>query len=158
LEFLLPLRFLIVSKYNIFKMAKDKYHDLVRLALEGEGWTVTHDPYKIKIGRRRGYIDLDAEREVIGAERGNEKIAVEIKSFLGTSDLYEFEDALGQFIIYCLALEEIEPERILYLAIPVKFYERFFDDTFFVRLLKRFSIHLIIYNLTNSQIEKWIKS
>jgi XisH protein len=145
-------------KIQFFKMAKDKYHDLVRTALEKEGWTVTHDPYKIKIGRRKGYIDLGAEREMIGAERGNEKIAVEIKSFLGASDLYEFEDALGQFIIYCLALEEMDPERVLYLAVPVKFYERFFDDAFFVRLLKRFSIHLIIYNLTTLQIEKWIKS
>ena len=48
-------------------MAKDKYHREVREALEKEGWRITHDPYKILIGRRKGYIDLGAE--IIGAEK-----------------------------------------------------------------------------------------
>lgn len=66
-------------------MAKDRFHDHVRTALENDGWMITHDPYKILIGRRKGYIDLGAE--LIGAEKELEKIAVEIKSFLGLSDL-----------------------------------------------------------------------
>ena len=74
-------------------MARDKFHKEVRVALEKEGWTITHDPYKILIGRRKGYIDLGAE--IIGAEKENQKIAVEIKSFIGVSDLDQFEDALG---------------------------------------------------------------
>jgi XisH protein len=60
-------------------MKRDKYHDLVKIALEKEGWTITHDPYFIRLGRRKGYIDLGAE--MIGAERGLEKIAIEIKTF-----------------------------------------------------------------------------
>ena len=48
-------------------MAKDKYHAHVRSALENDGWTITHDPYKVMIGRRRGYIDLGAE--LIAAEK-----------------------------------------------------------------------------------------
>ena len=36
--------------------ARDKYHDAVKKALVEEGWTITHDPYRIAIGRRRGYI------------------------------------------------------------------------------------------------------
>ena len=32
-------------------MAKDKYHDLVKTSLENDGWTITHDPFKIKIGK-----------------------------------------------------------------------------------------------------------
>ena len=138
-------------------MAKDKYHDLVRTALENEGWTVTHDPYFIRIGKRKGYIDLAAEREIIAAERGSEKIAVEIKSFLGASELSDFEDALGQFMIYWLVLEESDPNRLLYLAVPSKFFEAFFDDTFFVRLLKRFNVQLIVFNPQKSIIEQWIK-
>ena len=58
-------------------MARDKYHKEVREALEKEGWTITHDPYKIMIGRRRGYIDLGAE--IIGAEKDDQIIAVESK-------------------------------------------------------------------------------
>ena len=73
-------------------MAKDKYHDLVRSALEKDGWTITHDPFKIKLGKRRGYIDLAAEKAIIAAEKDNEKIAVEIKSFSTPSDLDAFEN------------------------------------------------------------------
>jgi hypothetical protein len=28
-------------------MAKDLFHDVVRRALEKEGWTITHDPYSV---------------------------------------------------------------------------------------------------------------
>ena len=30
-------------------MARDLYHENVRKALETDGWTITHDPYPIKI-------------------------------------------------------------------------------------------------------------
>lgn len=39
------------------------------------------------------YIDLGAE-PILAAERAGEKIAVEIKSFLGESNIYEFHTAL----------------------------------------------------------------
>lgn len=67
-------------------MAKDKFHEAAKNALINDGWTITHDPYKIMIGRRRGYIDLGAE--LIAAEKETQKIAIEVKSFLGSSDLY----------------------------------------------------------------------
>jgi hypothetical protein len=102
-------------------MAKDKYHKLVRLALENDGWTVTHDPYFLYVGRRKGFIDLGAERDFLGAERDSEKIAVKIKSFLGSSDLDEFEDALGQFLVYLTALEEKEPERVFVVSRCTKY-------------------------------------
>ncbi len=138
-------------------MAKDKYHDLVRTSLENDGWNITHDPFKIKIGKRRGYIDLGAEKGIIAAEKETEKIAVEVKSFLGSSDLDDFEDALGQFLIYWKALKMKEPDRILYLAVPSGFYERFFDDAFFVETAKDFDVKMIVYNEGKPQIEQWIR-
>ncbi|MCY7357110.1 MAG: XisH family protein, partial [Rudanella sp.] len=82
--------------------AKDKYHQTVRTALENDNWIVTHDPYKVVLGRKRGYIDRATEK-MLAAEREGRKIAVEVKSFLGVSNLDEFEDALGQFLIYQVA-------------------------------------------------------
>ena len=79
------------------------------------------------VGRRRGFIDLGAEKAIIAAEREQEKIAVEIKSFLGGSDLDHFEDALGQFLVYLVALEDKEPDRVLYLALPQAFYGLIFE-------------------------------
>lgn len=136
-------------------MAKDRFHDHVRTALENDGWMITHDPYKILIGRRKGYIDLGAE--LIGAEKELEKIAVEIKSFLGLSDLDQFEDALGQFLIYLFALTKREPERVLFLAVPSLFYESFFDDPFFVELGQHFQLKIAVFDEVNPVIVKWIK-
>jgi hypothetical protein len=61
--------------------ARDLFHQAVRAALEKEGWTITHDPLAIPYGATTLYIDLGAER-LLAAERGNERIAVEIKSYL----------------------------------------------------------------------------
>jgi hypothetical protein len=135
-------------------MARDKFHQEVREALEKEGWKITHDPYKILIGRRKGYIDLGAE--IIGAEKGNLKIAVEIKSFIGVSDLDQFEDALGQFLVYLFALRKNDEERVLYLAVPREFYENFFSDPFFVELCEFYKVKIVVYDEQKSIIKKWI--
>ena len=136
--------------------AKDIFHELVKLALINEGWQITHDPYKIIMGRRRGYIDLGAEREIIAAEKESQKIAIEIKSFVGNSDLDDFEDALGQFLLYWKALKINDPERVLYLAVPVGFYERFFDDAFFVDVASSFDVKMLIFNEIEPKIKQWI--
>ena len=66
--------------------ARDIYHDTVKQALIKDGWMVTHDPLRLRWGSRRMYADLGAER-FLGVEKGDVRIAVEIKSFIGPSDL-----------------------------------------------------------------------
>ncbi|QHV93648.1 element excision factor XisH family protein [Spirosoma endbachense] len=135
--------------------AKDAYHDIVRTALEKESWQITHDPLRLVLGRRKGYVDLAAEK-LLAAQRGTQKIAVEIKSFLGASTLDEFEDALGQFLIYKVALETDEPDRKLYLAIPASVYTDFFDDSFFIGILERYAVLLLIFDEEQQTIIQWI--
>ncbi|MEM7657213.1 MAG: element excision factor XisH family protein [Bacteroidota bacterium] len=95
--------------------AQDKYHELVKAALQKDGWTITHDPLKLKVGKRKLKIDLGAER-VLAAEKGEEKIAIEIKSFLGPSLLTDFYHALGQYSVYRLTLAKVDETRTLFLA------------------------------------------
>ena len=97
--------------------ALDQYHHIVRNALEKDGWTITHDPLTLKVGEDRVHIDLGAER-VLAAEKGVRKIAVEIKTFGGVSPIADLEAALGQYVLYRMALRQLEPERELYLAAP----------------------------------------
>ena len=61
-------------------MAKDIYHDIVKNAVIKDGWEVTHDPMTLldKPLKIDYEIDLGAEK-FIAAERGTEKIAIEIK-------------------------------------------------------------------------------
>lgn len=108
------------------------------------------------LGRRKGYIDLAAEK-LLAAQKENEKIAVEIKSFLGTSGVDQFEDALGQFLLYKLALETAAPDHRLYLAIPIGFYDSFFDDSFFVNALKRYGVDVVVFDEEQQLITQWIK-
>lgn len=135
--------------------ARDFHHDTVKIALQKDGWVITHDPYFVRIGRRKGYIDLGAE--LLAAEKEQTKIAIEIKSFLGLSDLDEFEDALGQFLIYLIALEKKEPDRELFMAIPNTFYQSFFDDPFFTEVANRYNLKLLIFKEQDQTIQQWIK-
>lgn len=92
----------------------------------------------------------------IAAERESEKIAVEIKTFVGDSDISAFHTALGQYLNYCQALEEQEPDRIVYLAIPVETYRDFFQLPFIQRTLRRYQVKLIIYDPKMEEIKQWI--
>ncbi len=134
---------------------RDKFHDAVRHALEKEGWTITHDPLPLKIGNLKLEVDLGAEK-LIGAQKDNQKIAVEIKSFLKTSKITEFYHAFGQFFPYKVALQQLEPERILYLAVPDYIYEVLFGEVLIQSLLEQYPIKLIIYVADVEEIQTWI--
>lgn len=116
--------------------ARDLFHDIVKKALQNEGWTITHDPYTLSAYSFDLAIDLGAEK-VIAAQRGETKIAVEIKSFLGPSKITEFYSAMGQFIAYRTALQKQDPQRILYLAVPDNLYDKFFATAFLQELIQQ---------------------
>jgi hypothetical protein len=42
--------------------AKDIFHQSVCIALEKDGWNITHDPLYLKVNDVEFYIDLGAER------------------------------------------------------------------------------------------------
>ena len=48
--------------------ARDTFHDLVKQALQQDGWTITHDPYALSADSFDLAIDLGAEK-VIAAQR-----------------------------------------------------------------------------------------
>jgi hypothetical protein len=135
--------------------ARDRFHALVRIALEKEGWIITHDPYHIDLGFVDFYIDLGAEL-LLAATKDEEKIAVEIKTFLAPSTISEFHTAIGQFINYRIALEDDDPERRLYLAVPLDVYKRFFRYPFIQTVIVRNKIPLLVYNTQKQEIAEWI--
>jgi hypothetical protein len=75
--------------------APDKIHDAVRNALIKDGWIITDDPFMIEFEDVQLYADLAAERTV-AAQRGERRIVVEIKSFLGPSYYRDWELAVGR--------------------------------------------------------------
>jgi len=135
--------------------AKDIFHDVVKKSLEREDWTITDDPLYIKTLGIELFIDLAAEK-LIGAEKEDKKIAVEIKSFVSTSAVSEFHKAVGQFMNYRLALQHQEPDRILLLAIPNDTYNNFFKLPFIQVAINEYKIGLIVYDPSEEVIVKWL--
>jgi hypothetical protein len=135
--------------------AKDTFHNIVKHALIKDHWTITADPLYIRIEAIQMYIDLGAEK-LISADKDNQKIAVEIKSFLQNSTLTEFYQALGQFLSYKQALEIEEPERKLYLAVPLDTYDEFFKQRFVQDIIQRYLINLLIYKPETEELLQWI--
>ncbi|MCO6489856.1 MAG: XisH family protein [Phaeodactylibacter sp.] len=137
-------------------MSRDFFHDAVVRALEKEGWAITDDPLFFRVGGVDFKIDLGAER-VIGAEKNEEKIAVEIKTFIGQSVVSAFHLAIGQYENYLFALEEIKSDRMLYLAVPESIWDDFFQRPFVEKVIQVKKVNVIVYDPTKEEILKWIK-
>ena len=135
-------------------MAKDIYHNSVRVALEKDGWIITNDPLTLRVGKRDVFVDLAAEKILI-AERKGQKIAVEIKSFNSLSLVKDLEQALGQYILYANLLSRSQPERLLYLAIREEIYLDFFQEEIVQIILEDNPIKLIVFDSEQEVIVQW---
>ena len=135
-------------------LAKDIFHSAARVALEKDGWLITHDPLYLKSDDVEFFVDLGAER-IVAAEKAGQKIAVEIKSFVGNSDVKDFHLAMGQTINYRFALQQEESERILYLAIAQDTYDDFFSRQFTQKIIAEYRVKLMIFDPLVEEIVLW---
>lgn len=135
--------------------AKDIYHDTVKRALQEDGWAITHDPFPLQIGKKRLSADLGAER-LISAEKGLQRIVVEVKSFVGQSDVKDLEQALGQYVLYRQILSEMGIERSLYLAVSQATFNSVFTIELGQVLLKNQVVKLIVFDDESEAIVQWI--
>ena len=136
--------------------AKDKYHNHIREALKKEDWKITHDPYIIEVQGVNYQVDLGAEK-IIAAQKGSNKIAIEVKSFLKESVVSEYHTALGQFLNYKIGLEETEKDRTLYLRIPKSAYYRIKRLPFLMKSIKIYEIKLVVFDINLKKIVAWIE-
>jgi len=136
-------------------MARDIDHRIVKELLIQDGWAITHDPFILENLNPDWEIDLGAEK-MIAAEKGMEKIAVEIKGFREVSFAYEFHGAVGQYINYRIGLETVDPERILILAVPIEVYETHFSRQGVRLSIDKNAIKLLVYNPATQQIDRWM--
>lgn len=140
------------------QMAKDNFHQAVVSVLENDGWKITHDGYRIMTDFLKDAltIDIGAEKLII-AEKGVNKIAVEVKSFLGDSLIYDFHGALGQMLVYKINLEIQEPDRELFLAVPLAVYERMTQQRIFEVVAERYDVNFLVYEPVEKTIVSWVK-
>ena len=135
--------------------ARDKIHGAVKTALVKDGWTITDDPFMIVYKDVGLSADLGAER-TLAAERGAERIVVEIKSFLGPSLFHDLEQALGQYGLYRLYLRLTKSEQVLFLAIDPLTYADFFRRESVQVAVDDAKLKLVIVNIETEEVMQWI--
>lgn len=134
--------------------ARDSFHETVKQALIKDNW-VNIAPLVLRYGATKLEIDLGAEQVLI-AQKDNVQIAIEVKSFSAASVVYEFHQAIGQYIHYRMVLRQAQPERIPYLALPDEIYQRFFQTQFFRDSLEENQVRLLLVNPDLEEVTQWI--
>lgn len=135
--------------------AKDIYHDTVKRALEKDGWRITAENFQLPGWGTRAYIDIIADN-VFVAEKEGRKIAVEVKSFVGKSNLSELEKAIGQFIIYRFAMRREDAERELFIAVGERIYNKFFLHPDVIELIEIENLKIMVFDELKEVIVQWI--
>jgi hypothetical protein len=133
----------------------DIYHNTVRNALEKDGWVITHDPFLLQIGKKRLFADLGAET-LLSAEKSQRKIVVEIKSFVGASDIRDLEQAIGQYVLYQQILLTKEPTRQLYLAITNQVAKNIFEVELGQLLLENGIVKILVFDPEKEEVIQWL--
>jgi hypothetical protein len=136
--------------------AKDIFHDSLKRALEKDDWLITDDPLILKWGAKDLYIDIGAEK-FLGAEKQGRKIAVEVKSFVGLSEVEDLKNAVGQFVLYHDVLGKVEPMREVYLAVRDVTFADIFEEPIGKILLDNQRVRLIVFDANMEVIRQWIQ-
>ena len=92
----------------------------------------------------------------MAAQKGNSKIAVEVKSFLGRSELEDLQKALGQYTMYLQVMKANALDRRLYLAIRELAFNEIFEEDVGKLLLESELVKLLIFNERTEEIVRWI--
>jgi hypothetical protein len=136
--------------------AKNVYHDAVVAALVADGWAITDDPLTLAVGERNVHIDLGAERPS-GTDRvGVVLLAVEVQSFVGRSPVADLQQAVGQYVMYQSVLDNLQPERKLFLAIPEEAYDGILSEQLGRLTLARVAPRLLVFDPVGRRVMRWI--
>jgi hypothetical protein len=128
--------------------ARDLYHGNVRNALTKDGWRIVNDPLWLRWRSTNLYADLRAERD-------GESIAVEIKSFVGRSDVADLEQAIGQFLVYRAVLSRRYPDIVLWMAVSTHAYKEIFRSGLGRLIRIEYQVKVVIIDLNNEEIVAW---
>lgn len=134
--------------------ALDFYHNTVKQALIKDGWIITHDPLHLRWGRKDMYVDLGAKR-LIMATRAEEKIAVEVKSFVSSSEMEDLRNAIGQYTIYRSVMRRTYPDYSLYLAVNDVVFNSLFEEPIGQLMIEDEHLKLIVFDPDQEVILQW---
>lgn len=79
-----------------------------------------------------------------------------MKSFIKPFPIQDLKETLGQYDLYSVYLEQVDPER-LYIAIRREIYENFFSQKAIQIIVQHYQLPLLIVDIEKEEIVKWTK-
>jgi hypothetical protein len=131
--------------------AEDHYHGTVIRAVSKDGWTVTDQQVSLGIGDRRLWIDLRARQS-----NGDSVILIEVKGFTAPSSVNALANAVGQYMLYKVALKFIGSQETLFLAAPIAAYEGILSEPLGEWTIRELKINLLVFDPDKEEITQWI--
>jgi hypothetical protein len=129
-------------------MADDKMLPNVKEALRKDGWALEDTALCIRSDSYYYLIDLEARKN-------DQKILIEVKSWLSTSFNPDWFMAVGQYISHQEAIAVEELDYKLYLAVPEDVYVEKFGNQFMQDLITKNSINLLIFDRNSNTGVTW---
>jgi hypothetical protein len=93
----------------------------------------------------------------VAAERAGERIAMEIKSFVGASEIADLEQALGQYLLCRSLLQRKEPARIMILAVPLETFESILSTDLGRVVREDYALALLVFDPEGEVIRQWLR-
>jgi hypothetical protein len=118
--------------------ARDRYHNTVIRALVKAGWVVT------------------AEQVAVN-KAGSRVILVEVKGFEHMPSPVDYlGEVVGKYVLYRAALEYIQVDDPLYLAVPTAAYEGILSEDIGQQVVMRAGIRLLVFDPAKEEIVQWL--
>ena len=90
------------------------------------------------------------------AERGSERIAVEITSFVADSPVRDLQEAVGQFVVYRALLSLAEPDRLLFLGVSTRVYDSVLSEPLGQLVVDEVRLRVLVFDPHQQRVVQWI--
>lgn len=132
--------------------AKDRYHDIVKRALNKDGWRITGEQITLAVEDRYLWVDIEASKTISGL-----LILVEVKELEEVpSPVEALANAIGKYLLYQTALSVLEVNIPLYLAVTAAAYQGILSEAIGRLAIKRANVSLLVFSPEKEEIVRWI--
>ena len=146
------------QRMSVTMPAHDVFHAAVKEGLIKEGWTITDDPLIIEFGGQRPVHRPGCGEGSSPPRRGSERIAVEVKSFLGPSLVTRFSHGPGAILELpaCLGRQGSR-SRPLPGGAGTDLFRVLYAPARHKTRSSVMRVHLIVYDPESEALVQWIK-
>ena len=90
------------------------------------------------------------------AEKGGRRIAVEVQTFAGPSNVRDLQQAVGQYGMCRHVLSRTEPDRELYMAVHEDVADGILAEPLGEAMLADFRVKLVVFDPNTGRVVRWI--